>query len=222
MRQPDSVAQLRLFAVSTVALAVLSLATFGARADTKRIEFIPEKGEMIDSYDFNDGLFVGGSQAKALGASFYGSEKYAAFSCSTNLFVADGTNGVMQLSNTNPDKTGYLLYSGPGLADGDITLLLNVRHHPSDTIKRARKMAIALTDGETTNRLDDVKLLGTNFVRHCILLTNVIDRATLLIWPLDKAQAGRRIQIDDMAFVRGYEPARVVTNTIPGMMMLIR
>ena len=223
MLQMDSVAHLRLFATPAAALVILMLASFGAGADTIRIEFIPEKGETVDSYDFNDELFVSSStQAKSLGASFYTSEKYAAFSCSTNLFVANGTNGVLQLSNTNPDKTGRLAYNGPGMTDGDISLLLNVRRHPGDTIKRARKMAVAWTDGETTNRLDDVDLLGTNFVRVCRRLTDMPIAATLLLWPLDTAQSGRRIQIDDMAFVRGYEPARVVTNTIPSMMMLIR
>lgn len=218
----DSAQNMRRFAAPAIMLATFTLAAFGAGADTKRIEFIPEKGETVDRYDFNDNLFTSSDTiAKKLGADFYTSEKYDAFSCSTNLFVAYGTNGVLQLSNTNPDCTGILAYNGPGMADG-VSLLITARCHPKEVVVKGREMAIAWVNGEATNNLGVVKLFGTNFVRHCILLTNVTDRATLLIWPPATTQTGRRIQIDDMAFVHGYEPACVVTNTIPGMMMLIR
>ena len=213
---------MRRFAAPAIMLATFTLAAFGAGADTKRIEFIPEKGETVDRYDFNDNLFTNsGTRAKKLGADFYTSAKYDAFSCSTNLFVADGTNGVLQLSNTNTNCTGILAYNGPGMADG-VSLMITARHHPNDSIKRARKMAIGWTDGAITNTLTIVPLSGTNFVRSCTPLIDVPNPVTLLLWPDETAQAGRRIQIDDMAFVRGYEPACVVTNTIPGMMMLIR
>ena len=129
-------------------------------------------------------------------------KNYPSFS-GTNVYAAAESVGVVQVSS--PKAQGSLVYSGRGV-EGDATLLITAKKHPSDVSTAVWGLAVDWTDGVETNALGSVNL-GADYEEFALPLEGVGEGGFILIHPSDATKTGRRILIDRVLFVSGYLPA---------------
>lgn len=171
---------------------------------------VPESGTVLNEYDFSALQNTGGNNEDITETISTLHESYAGLS-GILLYIPANSSNELQISTRI--KRGVLTL--PKLDSyAETTLSLTMRRHPTDTF--ATTLPISYEINGVTNAFAVVSNLTDTITRTFLNACAVPDNARLILndgVPYGDTTAGkRRFLFSDIKFIRGFEPAHVITN----------
>lgn len=182
--------------------------TYSNKVYVYRVSHKEESYETVASYTFDEFSNGGGTDDRT--DDFI--EAYPDFANSKEIHLP--TNSIGQIQISSRDNKGVLIHKGFDDNQNLSAAITLKRYHVADVSKEdCDEMTIGYEKSAGTTNIIATVSLGNDFKREIILL-DAVPGGTPIIFNASGNKGYHRVIIDDLAFIRNYEPAGDVLEEV--------
>ncbi len=171
-----------------------------------RVEVVPEAGEIVESYGFDE---LANSSGRSVEATGLVSSLYPKLAASSRLYLPANSKGVVQISSDA--AKGCLVHEG--FADySNLSLKMALRlPNPSQAVTFG--LGDIGEDGSTNTVATVVLMREGETTTNTVPLAGFRARSPVVL-NTEGANSKRRVIVDEMSFIRGYAAAHTTTGLV--------